>query len=155
MQLPRSSNDFAHCWNFFFRSIVSLSFTPAKLIHMIQGDFYRKGGAGLTLNNQEINIPNTELEEIPTDDLFLERLAAFGGLISTIGGIISTTAAFLALQEQQQQMEKESRKSTKYGGSDPKLEEMEEQIQYLMKEIDTLKKQNRKGTYAHPAKRQK
>ncbi|RUL48176.1 MULTISPECIES: hypothetical protein [Lysinibacillus] len=105
----------------------------------------------MQFQNRNINIrnvqPTTPRVDPPNrqnqndkNENFTAKLGAFGGLISTIGGIISTYAAFLALDELQQDMEESDATST---GDENRIQELELQVQYLMKELQKLKNEKR------------
>lgn len=94
--------------------------------------------------NQNRNQNNNQNQETNTE-LFIAQLGAFGGLISTVGGIISTAAAFLALQELEDEIANKKNansnsNSKNNSNSDIRIKELENQVYYLMKEIEKLKK---------------
>ena len=60
-------------------------------------------------------------------------LAVIAGLITTLGDGLSTVAAALAIQEAQQQGNNNSNNSAE-------LQQMQQQLDYLMKEVKRLKR---------------
>ena len=91
--------------------------------------------------NQVQNMDNSETTM--TEEEFIAKLSSMGGLIQTIGGIMSTAASFLALQKFQRDIiidnEPEGNSNTV---NDDRINELEKQIQYLIREIDELKGRN-------------
>ena len=91
--------------------------------------------------NQIQNMDNSDTTM--TEEEFIAKLSSMGGLIQTIGGIMSTAASFLALQKFQRDIiidnEQEGNSNT---ANDNRINELEKQIQYLIREIDELKGRN-------------
>ncbi|SOB99540.1 hypothetical protein SAMN05880501_102227 [Ureibacillus xyleni] len=84
------------------------------------------------------------------NELFVARLGAFGGLVSTIGGIISTYASFLALEQLQQQTIENNMKTSEETSTstteDERIKQLEMQVSYLMKELEKMKSANKKNS---------
>jgi len=91
--------------------------------------------------NQVQNMDNAKT--VMDEEEFIAKLSTMGGVIQTIGGIMSTAASFLALQKFQRDiiLEEEEPVRNNVGPNDNRISELEKQIQYLIKEIDDLKRQ--------------
>ena len=125
-------------------------------------------------NQQQVSNNNLENTQSLDTDLLIARLGALGGIIQTIGGFISTSASLLALQELQNDLKSQSSapnatlrgSGTVLTGNDPtnnsttsttsttsssinnhstaRINELEKQVEYLMKELNSLKNSNKK-----------
>ena len=75
-----------------------------------------------------------------SEEEFIAKLSSMGGLIQTIGGIMSTAASFIALQKFQRDIIIDDEpQGTNNSANDERINELEKQIQYLIREIDQLK----------------
>ncbi|MBD8026944.1 hypothetical protein H9636_09755 [Ureibacillus sp. Re31] len=95
-------------------------------------------------------IQQEKIDDLKTD-IFIAKLGAIGGLISTIGGIISTTASFLAVQDLLNDLEEiksevitNTANGSKNIGNNPdvdkRIENLERQMQYLIQEFQNMKR---------------
>lgn len=117
---------------------------------------YIEGGQGMTKNRNRNTsrypdqIQQEKIDDLKTD-IFIAKLGAIGGLISTVGGIISTTASFLAVQDLLNDLEEIKSEVNFYttGGikstgnnseADKRIENLEKQVQYLLKELENMKR---------------
>lgn len=98
-----------------------------------------KEGWGLLDENQQKNVQKNAREQ---NQIFFTKLNAFGGIVSTIGGAISTVATLLALQDLLN-LKGEIDIEGENLNNDGRIKELENQVQYLIKEIDTLKRTKR------------
>lgn len=77
---------------------------------------------------------------VMSEEEFIAKLSTLAGVIQTVGGIMSTAASFLALQKFQRDIIIDDEpQGTGTSANDDRINELEKQIQYLMKEIEDLK----------------
>ncbi|MFL0505336.1 hypothetical protein ACH0B5_06265 [Ureibacillus sp. 179-F W5.1 NHS] len=95
-------------------------------------------------------IQQKKIDALKTD-IFIAKLGAIGGLISTVGGIISTTASFLAVRDLLEDLEEYKSEviannsnrnigSSYYNDANERIENLEKQMEYLLKELEKLKR---------------
>lgn len=122
-----------------------ISFCPLPLLytfHKLQRDLKRgdkdlnpyNNFNGINNNNNPSNNSGPSLDNEST----AAKLAVLGGFLATLGDAISTYAAVLALEEIQQS--KSNNNKNNNGNNDDRINELEKQIKYLMKEINKQKK---------------
>ncbi|HWK22090.1 MAG TPA: hypothetical protein VNS08_03565 [Ureibacillus sp.] len=86
---------------------------------------------------------NNSSSNSKSEEEFIAKLSALGSVIQTIGGVMSTAASLLALQKFQQDILLEEEEENLSSDSDNRIGALENQIQYLMKEIEELKRGKR------------
>ncbi|MCM3388574.1 hypothetical protein [Ureibacillus chungkukjangi] len=86
----------------------------------------------------QTNVDNAN--SVMSEEEFIAKLSTLAGVIQTVGGIMSTAASFLALQKFQRDIIIDDEpQGTGTSANDDRINELEKQIQYLMKEIEDLK----------------